>query len=203
LKHQKSILTKDEKEEVLAMSEKPRQKFFTSRTLEHRFDGSPYFKTVTFVEEFDTLERIWIKRRDLDVTIEQTPSEIGLFKEKEILVAFPRTATDMRTLKTLSAWFVQKLKVSVDQGKAFRHVWLSLTNGKIFVQWLGFNGRYSGLTTQANLDGTESCLVVQKVGKPRRISRERLDAMVRAQEISMTFASEKFGEISLAPKQEG
>lgn len=185
------------------MSEqKPRLKTSSSRTLQHRIDGSPYFKTVTETQEFDTFERRWVRRRNLDVAIEQTPAEIGLFREKDILVAFPRTATDMRTLKTLSAWFVQKLKVSVDEGKAHRHVWLSLTNGKIFVQHLGFNGKYSGLTTQANLDGTGECLTIQKIGKPKRISRERLDEMLRAKDISMTFASEKFGEISLAPKSE-
>ena len=172
------------------------------RTLEHKFDGTPYFKLVTTIQEFDMFERKWKVRKDLETIQELAPSEIGLFREKEILVAFPRTAVDTRTLKTLSAWFVQKLKVSVDQGKAHRNIWLSLTNGKIFIQHLGFNGKYSGLTCQANLNNTEPALIIQRIGKPRRISSERLDSMLRAKEISMTFADEKLGEIQLAPKQE-
>jgi len=180
--------------------EKPKLKTSTSRTLEHRIDGSPYFRLVTTTHEFDFWERKWVKKSE--AISELTPLDVGLFRETEILVSFPRTAVDTRTLKTLSAFFVQRLKVSVDQGRQFRHVYLSLTNGKIFLQYLGFNGRYSGLCVKADLNGKEESLVIQKIGKPRRISAERLDAMLKTHEISIGFSDEKFGEIFLPPKNE-
>ena len=185
----------------MSEEEKPRQKINTSRTLEHDFQGKPFFRSVRHVQEFDPWERKWNSRRDLDTVTEQTPLDVGLFRETEILVAFPRSATSEKTLLSMFAYFTQKLKVSVDQGREFKHVWLSLTNGKIFIQWLGPLGKYSGACAQANMSG-EPCLVIQRVGKPKRISSERLDALKRSGEISMIFANEKLGEIRLEPKSE-
>lgn len=181
--------------------EKPRQKISTSRTLEHKFDGTPFFKSVRHVQEFDMFERKWQVRRDLDTVTEQTPSEVGLFREQIVTVAFPRTATNEKTLLSMFAWFTQKLDVRVDSGREFKHVWLSLTNGKIFIQWLGPLGKYSGACASANMSG-EPCLVISRIGKPKRISVERLDTLKRSGEISMIFANEKLGEIRLEPKSE-
>lgn len=175
------------------MSE-PKIRFLSTRNLKHEDDGTPYFEKVTEFSHFEFIDRKWIVDKEKTTVEKFTPEQVGLFKSKTVLVAFPRENFNRETLKTVRGFFIQEIHVSVDSGKAFKNIWLNFVNGRLFKQYLD-RGKYEGATCQISLTGAEDCINLRK-GKAVRITEEKLKAMLKSGEISKNsvFEDENLSE---------
>ena len=103
----------------------------------------------------------------------ESPEQRGLWKSKEFVILFERTALNPQTMKNVSAWFVQKIcyRIPNREGYDFHFFYwskdVSLPHIKILDTRLG---RLQGLCYCVI---PSDAIYVKKVNQPKRLTKEQ------------------------------
>ncbi len=130
--------------------------------------GKWVIEKITVTKEFDPILREWQKKDEKTEYLPISKWEPPLSKQVEINIIFKRSATDTHTLLPLSAVFTQKIRAKANREDP--NEYLNTFEGRIFLHDLNLR------TTQPL---PLSDRRVERVGKPKRITLEKAQEMVK------------------------
>ena len=136
-----------------------------------------------------------------------TPEQKNLKKELTFKILFERVALNPKTMKNLSAWFVQDIRVKVPNREEYRYCYLYFEKGttpengmkNVCIKYLDVNmGRFCGFTTSISLNDKT---FVKKIGEAKRVTTEIAKKMWNNNEILAVVNEEHPEETWVEPKK--
>jgi hypothetical protein len=143
------------------------------------------------IEGYDSLLQKWVTLRT-ETTFEPLDKH-GLVKEVHFNVLFARTTTDRNSLLDLRAFFVQAMKCTIPDIKAFKDVYLNLENQNLYVSELQVSTMAISLSFSEENRFAEW---LEKIGEPKRLTDKQASELLRKSDTIGIFEEDRDGNFT-------
>jgi len=150
-----------------------------------RKDGKWQYEKVSHTEIFDMILRKWVKHPELDKTSYISLEEKGVKKVQTVKILIARSIPDPVTFEVLRAFFLYVYEARVPDSPEFTHVYLAKTpyerHGKTEIRG---TIQINHLHLATNYQMSWNHYWLRQVGKPRKLTNEAANKLVKAGEIA-------------------